>query len=71
LIQAVPAHTAAPVPFPVRGVPGGWRDPWDGPEETDQIRAETEAFERQVVAHIAIIGRERRREVAAENANVR
>jgi hypothetical protein len=26
------------VPFPVRGVPGGWRDPWDGTDPTEEAR---------------------------------
>jgi hypothetical protein len=32
-----------PLRFPVRGVPGGWRDWWDDPDDSAEFRARAEA----------------------------
>jgi hypothetical protein len=29
--------------FPVRGTPGGWRDVWDDPYDSAELRAQVEA----------------------------
>jgi hypothetical protein len=34
-------------PWPVRGVPCGWRDVWDGPDDHAELRARAEAVERR------------------------
>lgn len=32
------ANTKRETTFPVRGTPGGWRDPWDDPDDTGELR---------------------------------
>ena len=42
----------------VRGVPGGWRDPWDSPGDNGKLRAKAEAAERyQLVTaeHLGVV----------------
>ncbi len=36
--------------LPTRGVPGGWRDWWDGPDEASIAREQIEASRRSLVA---------------------
>ena len=57
-----PSHT----PFPVRGVPGGWRGPWDGPDETAELRASAEAIERRLAITVQRVGLELRAEIREE-----
>jgi hypothetical protein len=45
------------VPFPVRGVPGGWRDVWDDPDDAAALRSRVEAAEAHLLARVAITGR--------------
>jgi len=40
--QSAPRHPA-PAPFPTRGTPGGWRDPWD----SDPLEAMVVALRQQ------------------------
>ena len=40
--QSTPRHPA-PAPFPTRGAPGGWRDPWD----SDPLEAMVVALRQQ------------------------
>ena len=44
------------VPFPVRGVLGGWRDPWDDPDDHAALRAEVEATERRQMRRAEVLG---------------
>ncbi len=44
----MPANAKPKTPFPVRGTPGGWRDPWDEPIDHAALRAEAEAAEREL-----------------------
>ena len=48
--------------FPVRGVPGGWRDPWDQADDDDAIRRRNAAFD-AVVQRVGAIWQA---EIAAE-----
>jgi hypothetical protein len=34
--------------FPIRGIPGGWRDPWDEPDDHAELRAQAERAERRL-----------------------
>ena len=36
-----------PASFRVRGVPGGWRDWWDQPDDSVQLRARAEVANRR------------------------
>lgn len=55
-------------PFPVRGVPGGWVDPWDELIDHAQLRAQAMAAERRLEAKATKIGRRWRREIARESS---
>ena len=44
------------VPFPLRGVLGGWRDPWDSPHDHAQLRANAEVIERRQLAQAERLG---------------
>ncbi len=59
----MPANHANRVPFPVRGVPGGWRDPWDD-DDTAMVRARAEDAERRFARDAERIGRQWREELA-------
>jgi hypothetical protein len=52
--------------FPVRGVPSGWRDVWDEPNDHAGLRARAETVERRYLAQARVIGRRWQQEVAAE-----
>ena len=40
----VAATTKIESVFPTRGVPGGWRDVWDEPDDSVDLRATAEAW---------------------------
>lgn len=65
----MPANVSGKIetPFPIRGVPGGWRDWWDDPDDSAQLRAQAEADERRQVATAVRIGQRWQREVARES----
>jgi hypothetical protein len=52
----MPARHAPTSPFPVRGVPGGWRDLWDEPNDHAELRAKAEATERRQDARAKRLG---------------
>lgn len=50
------ASKADPVAFPVRGVPGGWRDPWDDPDlDPERLRLGAAERARQAEERAATI----------------
>jgi hypothetical protein len=57
-----------PLSFPVRGVPGGWRDRWDDPDDSAELQAQAVATERRLEAAAARIGRRWQREIARETS---
>jgi hypothetical protein len=42
-----------PLTFPVRGVPGGYRDIWDDPNDGAQLRARAEATDQRLMIEAA------------------
>ena len=38
------------------GVLDGWRDPWDGPDDSAALRAQAEAAERRQMARAEVVG---------------
>jgi len=62
----VTAHAPEHTPFPVRGTPGGWRDSWDAPDDSAQLRSEAEALERRMATDLYRIGQAWRQEIEAE-----
>jgi hypothetical protein len=56
------------IPFPVRGVAGGWRDPWDEPDDSARLRARAEASERRQLRRAEVLGVAWRAQIAAEKA---
>jgi hypothetical protein len=38
-------------------MPGGWRDPWDEPDDAAEPRADWQAMECRQLARTAVIGR--------------
>jgi hypothetical protein len=42
--------------FPVRAVPGGWREWWDDPDDHAELRASAEATERRHPARAEYLG---------------
>jgi hypothetical protein len=57
--------------FPVRGTAGGWRDCWDEPDDHTELRAHTEAIERQQVARAKRLGVEWQREILEDQTRQR
>ncbi len=48
----MPANTPpGDTAFPVRGTPGGYRDPWDEPDEATIERGRIEEEQRRLIAH--------------------
>ena len=62
----MPANVKPQAPFPVRGTPGGWRDPWDGPDDHERLRAEAEAAELRIEQRAAALAPGWQAEVEAE-----
>jgi hypothetical protein len=52
----------------VRGVPGDWRDLWDDPDDSAELRAKAEAAERPQTARVQRLGRSWRAWIAAETS---
>ena len=48
------------------GVPGGWRDWWDDPDDSAQLRAKAEASERRQLRRAAVLGVVWQGEIAEE-----
>jgi hypothetical protein len=60
-------HAAEPERIPVRGVPSGWRDPWDDPGEAPvALRAEADDRERRIAGAAQAPGTAWQAEIAAE-----
>jgi hypothetical protein len=59
---------ALPLKFPTRGVAGGWRDWWDDPDDSTQLRTQAAAVEQRLEATAVRIGRRWQREIARERA---
>jgi hypothetical protein len=59
------------VPFPVRGTSGGWRDIWDAPDDSAELRAKVAATEAQLLARVAITGQRWQRGIARERTRKR
>ena len=57
--------------FPIRGVPGGWRDRWDEPHDPAQLRARGEAAEAHLLTQVAITRRRWQHEITREQAQKR
>ena len=45
-----------PLRFPVRGVAGGWRDCWDDPDDSAELRTRGEATERRQRMRAEVLG---------------
>jgi hypothetical protein len=56
-ISHLPAnvHSGASA-FPVRGVPGGWRDWWDDPDDGAELRARAETAECRQTMRAEVLG---------------
>jgi hypothetical protein len=52
--------------FPVRGTPRGHRDPWDEPDDADELRIRAGTVERMVARQAKRLGRDWQREIRAE-----
>jgi hypothetical protein len=59
------------VPFPIRGIPGDWKDCWDDPDDSAELRARAEAVERRHARHAAVLGVVWQGEIRAERARKR
>jgi hypothetical protein len=66
----VPANAPTQMPFPIRGVPGGWADPWDEPIDDARLREQAEAAERQQLMPAEILGVVWQREIREERRHV-
>jgi hypothetical protein len=64
-----PPNAKRETTFPIRGVPGGWRDPWDI-DDSAELRAMGEAAERDLEARVATIAPAWQREVERERTTV-
>jgi hypothetical protein len=53
-------------PIPVRGVAGGWRDWWDDPDDSAELRDRGEAIERRQTRLAEVLGVAWRREIERE-----
>ena len=60
-----------PLSFPVCGVPGGWRDVWDDPDDHAQLLARAEAAERRQLARAEVLSVVWQREIRAEQKRQR
>jgi hypothetical protein len=49
-----------------RGGVGGWRDPWDEPDDSAQLRAQVEAAERRLMDQADGLGQGWRAEILEE-----
>ena len=53
------------------GVAGGWRDPWDDPDDHAQLRVHPEAIERQRTRRAEVLGAVWQGEIDQESAGRR
>jgi hypothetical protein len=53
----MPFTTKVETVFPTRGVPGGWRDWWDEPDDHAELRAHAEAADRRQLVRADQLGR--------------
>jgi hypothetical protein len=70
------SQTPSPLSCPVRGVPGGWRDWWDDPDDSGALQARGDAIERRQTQRAADLGvawqrkiREEHQQAARERAH--
>ena len=61
----MPAHDP-PLAFPVRGVPGGWRDVWDDLDDSAALRARAEDAEQRQGRQVERLGAVWRASILAE-----
>jgi hypothetical protein len=52
--------------FPTRGTPTGWRDWWDDPDDSAELRAHAEAAEHEIEARVATMAPAWQQEIVAE-----
>lgn len=57
-----PKNTKKEREFPTRGTPGGWRDPWDDPDDAAVMRARAIEAERVVAEQARAIAQQLRHE---------
>ena len=57
------------LPFPVRGVPGGWRDCWNDPDDSADLRACGEAIEHLTLARALWLGALLRQEIEQKSSD--
>jgi hypothetical protein len=50
----------------VRGIPGGWRDRWDDPDDSAELRSRAEALERRLAATAKRLGERWQAEIREE-----
>ncbi|MFN8676116.1 MAG: hypothetical protein U0Z70_07030 [Thermomicrobiales bacterium] len=53
--------------FPVRGTPGGWRDPWDDPDDAASMRARAIEAERLTDERVRELAKQMRHEPENED----
>jgi hypothetical protein len=56
--------------FPTRGVPGGWRDRWDDPDDSAELRAQAEAAGDRLATRALWIGLTLRQELGSERQGI-
>jgi hypothetical protein len=57
--------------FPVRGVPGGWRDWWDEPDDCAELQAKAEVIERRFAVTAERLGQIWQTEIREERRQAR
>ena len=55
-----------PPMLPTRGMPGGWHDPWDSPDDVPAIRDQIETAHQRIMTAAKREGRRWRKEMAAQ-----
>jgi hypothetical protein len=58
----------AALAFPTRGTPGGWRDAWDVPDDSAELRVRAEAVECRQAAQAQELGRLWRKQIETAKA---
>lgn len=62
-----PKNTKKSREFPVRGTPGGWRDPWDDPDDAAEVRARAIEAERLMAERVRELAQQMRQEPKDED----
>jgi len=60
-----------PLVRPICGVPGGWRDVWDEPDDCAELRARVDASERRQERRAEVLGAVWQGEIDQESAGSR